>query len=350
MISKINLNGRVNFLIFHKISLERILDLFLLAMFAAPALSVLAVAYVHFILANRGKCSFLYKGERLGREKKPFDIYKIQTLKPGVEKKLKNSVLPFESKMELPMGKFYRHTRIDEIPQLFNVLKGEMSFFGPRPVRRVIYNLNKKTIRGYHKRFRVKPGLIGPAQIILPHSAPKKMRSIINNRYISSPNRIYRNLQLLVIALPLIIINFLSQLGCNLRTYTKLFATTGSLKEKRQSKRFVNHKNTISVSVADSVDLDFTRLKVIDINKQTIAIETSLEMPENEFNLKMAVRAGNRLKMISCTGQTIQKYLPVSKNNKKMKYIVAFKAASPFNQYMIDQYVLKHSIMASIIK
>ena len=69
------------------------------------------------------------------------------------------------------LGKFMRKTRIDEIPQLWNVLKGDMSFVGPRPERPVFVKKFKKQIPFYTQRFSLRPGLTGWAQIRCPYAS-----------------------------------------------------------------------------------------------------------------------------------------------------------------------------------
>ena len=69
------------------------------------------------------------------------------------------------------MGKFMRKTRIDEIPQLYNVLKGDMSFIGPRPERMAFVERLKETIPFYSTRHFIKPGVTGWAQVCYPYGA-----------------------------------------------------------------------------------------------------------------------------------------------------------------------------------
>ena len=73
-----------------------------------------------------------------------------------------------------PFGNFMRKTRIDELPQLWNVIKGEMSFVGPRPEREFFIQQLEKEIPYYNLRHTVKPGLTGWAQVMYPYGASVK--------------------------------------------------------------------------------------------------------------------------------------------------------------------------------
>ena len=72
------------------------------------------------------------------------------------------------------MGKIIRKLRIDELPQLWNVLKGDMSFVGPRPERPFFVEKLKKTIPYYNEKFTVRPGVTGWAQVKYPYGASEK--------------------------------------------------------------------------------------------------------------------------------------------------------------------------------
>ena len=110
-----------------------------------------------------------------------FTLYKFRTMVEGAEKD--RAGLESKNEMEGPvfkikddprvtlLGKFLRKTSIDELPQLLNVLKGEMSFVGPRPERPEFVKELAKEIRFYNERHRTKPGLTGWAQINYPYGA-----------------------------------------------------------------------------------------------------------------------------------------------------------------------------------
>lgn len=107
----------------------------------------------------------LFRQERLGRNMKPFDIYKLRTMVKDAEA-LSGPVLADEDDPRITrVGRVLRRYRIDELPQLFNILRGDMSFVGPRPERSFFVQQYLATIPGYRERYSVKPGATGLAQV-----------------------------------------------------------------------------------------------------------------------------------------------------------------------------------------
>ena len=118
-------------------------------------------------------------------------MYKFRTLPLGAQAKIGGQPLSYKHGMTTPLTKFIRDTRLDELPQLFNILKGEMNYIGPRPVRPEVYEKMCKQIPGYDFRFSVKPGLIGFSQVFTPHSSPKRVRAIIDNQLVAKKRNIF---------------------------------------------------------------------------------------------------------------------------------------------------------------
>lgn len=107
----------------------------------------------------------IYKQKRMTIDDKEFDIYKFRTMIPNAECN-SGPVLASKSDERItPVGRFLRATRLDELPQLFNVLKGDMSVVGPRPERPHFTKIYKKKYGAYRYRSAVKAGLTGLAQI-----------------------------------------------------------------------------------------------------------------------------------------------------------------------------------------
>ena len=136
---------------------------------AASLVGLVVASPVMLIAAIAVRCSsrgpVIFKQERIGLHNKPFRMYKFRTMevqKPSSEEKgwtTKND--PRVTKV----GKFLRRTSIDELPQLFNILKGDMSVVGPRPERPHFVEQFKEEIPRYMVKHQVRPGLTGWAQI-----------------------------------------------------------------------------------------------------------------------------------------------------------------------------------------
>ncbi len=137
-----------------------------------------------------------YKQKRYGKNKKTFWIYKFRTMKVNAE--IEHPVWGKEADPRASkIGRFLRVSHIDELPQLVNVLKGEMSLVGPRPERPYFSNKFKRSIPAYEKRYRVKPGITGWSQINgLRGEGPVGERSDYDNFYIENRSFLF-NLKVL---------------------------------------------------------------------------------------------------------------------------------------------------------
>lgn len=106
-----------------------------------------------------------FKQERVGKNGKLFRIHKFRTMVADAERKT-GPVWALENDPRLTfVGRFLRNSKIDELPQLVNLVKGEMSMVGPRPERPFFVDQFVKTVPGYVRRLEVTPGLTGPAQL-----------------------------------------------------------------------------------------------------------------------------------------------------------------------------------------
>ena len=106
-----------------------------------------------------------YVQNRVGKGGKIFKMYKFRSMVNGAERQCGPVWAKENDPRITPIGRIIRKTRIDELPQLFNVLKGEMSMVGPRPERPEFVATLRQEIPEYTKRLKLKPGLTGLAQV-----------------------------------------------------------------------------------------------------------------------------------------------------------------------------------------
>jgi lipopolysaccharide/colanic/teichoic acid biosynthesis glycosyltransferase len=145
----------------------RVLDVALAALFLMLSLP-LALAVTLAILVTDGRPIF-YRGERVGRAGRVFTMVKFRTLRPDAEARLGpylGEELVRRTQGEVTgLGRWLRAAQLDEIPQFWNVLRGDMSFVGPRPIRPRFFEELAEELPAYWQRLVVRPGLTGLAQV-----------------------------------------------------------------------------------------------------------------------------------------------------------------------------------------
>ncbi len=149
---------------------KRLMDLTIIVIFALPAIAV-ALLVALMIKMSSPRQSVLYFQERVGRFGEVFRIFKFRTMKPGAESETGAVWSPDKDQRITRLGRFFRKYRLDELPQLINVVKGDMSLVGPRPERPEIVEKLAKEIPYYRERENILPGLTGWAQIRYPYGA-----------------------------------------------------------------------------------------------------------------------------------------------------------------------------------
>jgi exopolysaccharide biosynthesis polyprenyl glycosylphosphotransferase len=162
--------GEKNF--YNKI--KRILDII-----SASIILIIACVFTPFIalaIKLEDKGPIFYKHQRIGKNRKPFLLIKFRSMKENSEK---NGAVWAEKQDEriTKTGKFLRKTHLDEIPQMLNILKGDISLVGPRPERPEFIEKLEKEIPYYHIRHLIKPGFTGWAQIKFRYS-----RSVVDSK------------------------------------------------------------------------------------------------------------------------------------------------------------------------
>jgi exopolysaccharide biosynthesis polyprenyl glycosylphosphotransferase len=151
---------------------KRLLDLAAGSLLLLSALPVLALCAAAVKLTSPGP--ILYRQVRVGRAQRPFTLWKLRTMRVDAEAEAVEMLAQPGDPRLTPIGAFLRRFRLDEIPQLVNVLQGAMSLVGPRPERPGFVQRYLKEVPGYAERFSLAPGLTGLAQVNGDyHSSPQ---------------------------------------------------------------------------------------------------------------------------------------------------------------------------------
>lgn len=147
-------------------NIKRGMDL-ILALILMVILSPLALITA-IIIKFESKGPVIFKQTRIGENMKPFRVYKFRSMRLHDPNKHSKYTLNNDTRVT-KFGKFMRKTRIDELPQLWNILKGTMSFIGPRPEWDILTKDYAKQINYYNLRHLIKPGITGWAQVMFPY-------------------------------------------------------------------------------------------------------------------------------------------------------------------------------------
>ncbi len=151
--------------------LKRIFDLciaILLFAFTSPFFLLAAI-----VIRLESVGPIIYTQERVGFKGKIFTLYKFRSMYHDAEKHGAMWAKVNDTRIT-KCGKYMRRLRIDELPQLWNIFKNDMSFIGPRPERAEFVNSFEKNINNYNLRHSIKPGLTGLAQVCYPYAASEE--------------------------------------------------------------------------------------------------------------------------------------------------------------------------------
>ena len=142
----------------------------------------LLIIPISILIKLTSKGPVLFKQKRIGQNKKTFYLFKFRTMRIDTPKDVPTHKLKYPKKWITPMGKFLRKSSLDEVPQLFNILRGEMSIIGPRPAlwnqddliaERDKYNVNQ-----------LRPGVSGWAQINGRDTLPIPVKAKLDGEYV----------------------------------------------------------------------------------------------------------------------------------------------------------------------
>ena len=165
---------------------------------------VMLLTLILIWLSTFGRAPVIYRQTRVGMNGRLFSVIKFRSMRTDAEQNGARMAIRNDARVTR-IGRFIRKTRIDELPQLFNVLKGEMSLVGPRPERPEFVSLFQRSIKGYSLRLQVKPGITGWAQVCGfrgETDIPEKMQARVEHDIYYIENwSVFFDLQILVMTL-----------------------------------------------------------------------------------------------------------------------------------------------------
>lgn len=289
---------------------------------ALPAMAIIAAA----VLVASGR-PILYRGERLGLHRQTFHIYKFRSLVADAEKRLAGSVLPADSGLVTRIGKFLRATRLDELPQLFNILRGDMNVFGPRPVRAAVAELQGRGIAGYERRFAVRPGLLGHTQVFMPHGTSKTIRARYNHILLARKTNARRELAFVIVA-ALFCLGHCMQITAE--------AVTSRFKPRSEGDAAAKRIRGLEIELGQG---RFAPAQVRSITSGGMLISCKAPLPQGDHPATLVLRKASR-------GQArvrlrLSSPVPVAEGPGGNLLRVSYLPESEFGRYLIDRHVLR---------
>jgi len=285
-----------------------------------------------------------YRGVRLGRKREPFTMLKFRTLRVDANRVIGSQLLNHTHDLAIRGGRFLRDTRLDELPQIWNVLRGDMSFIGPRPERLEVYRARCRNIPNYEQRFQERPGLIGIAQLCTPHGTDKRYRTLIDNAAI-------RRRKSQTSALGIVVYTITVVLGrAFLRSAQHLY---WDLFQKRLLGRYCEERKLRRVSPPAAVAWFLPQCaefplhaRVLDMNEHAMLIACDGELGETRalevrLDLPLARRDGRRR---ICNARCQAHVTQLRHCRGLAAVVLEYRPSTPRSHYMIHQYFLRASL------
>ncbi|WP_306391369.1 TIGR03013 family XrtA/PEP-CTERM system glycosyltransferase [Telluria beijingensis] len=190
---------------FARTFMKRCFDLACSLMILLVAFPIMVLAAIAVWLEDRGPV--FYSQERIGKDGKVFRVHKFRSMHADAEKGGKPQWAAQNDPRVTRVGNFMRKTRIDELPQIFNVFRGEMSFVGPRPERAYFVEQLIEVVPYYNVRHSVKPGITGWAQVRYGYgsSAEDALQKLQYDLYYVKNNSLFLDILILINTLKVVL-------------------------------------------------------------------------------------------------------------------------------------------------
>lgn len=324
---------------------ERMLAGLLIALLS-PLLLVIALLVRLFVGAP-----VIYTGDRLGLHKKIFRVRKFRTLPPQSQNRLGALLFSESEEVIPPLARFLRESRLDELPQILNILRGEMRFFGPRPERPEIYDRVLQTGHNDHVyalRFQSPPGLIGVSQVLTPHSSPKQLRARLDRRYVLGARK--PGVGFLVWVIFSLMRRFVALSAKYIWHNLILLRVRQGQNEKRAQER-IRKSNAFLDFVNPRTNEVLARGRIMDMNRDFLRARfdaplswTYLLSHHARVRVHLQRDGCERFKTARCRAE-VEEVLPARDDTGHTDYLLSYEAESQLNRYIIDQYFLNQSII-----
>ena len=329
--------------------LMRFLNLSIALMLFVPAVILIALVYLfRMVYERRLPDQFLYAGERLGLHRKLYTIYKIRTLKTDASFEQQGVILPPGSGRELRFGVFLRDSRLDELPQLWNVIRGDMNLVGPRPMRPCVYQELVKTMPHCDVIFLVKPGLTGYSQFLTPSHTPRRIRIAIDSHFVRSGSHPLGELLLIVWTATMVVNQTVKSFGRLMGVKWILFQKYRSGREQRKLHRHRPHYAWIQMADMHFTVKDSPLIAIYDIDYRALSFVSAETLDVNvplHFYLigHKHCRTGPE-KRARCRGYVSKQYPVPGRSDDVRRYVVFYEPVSEFQRYMVDHYILHETV------
>jgi exopolysaccharide biosynthesis polyprenyl glycosylphosphotransferase len=165
-------------------AVKRVFDVAASAAMLVLSLPILLPAALAVVATSRG--GVLYRQERVGKDGRPFQLWKLRTMRRGAEGPEGEVLSSPGDPRVTPIGRWLRALRVDEIPQLWNVIAGDMSLVGPRPERPEFTRRFAESVSGYRLRLSARPGLTGLAQVSGDYSTEPEIKLRYDLAYLNN--------------------------------------------------------------------------------------------------------------------------------------------------------------------
>lgn len=300
----------------------------------------------------------LYFGDRMGRNKAPFRLIKFRTLPKNAEKQLGAETAVGEQHQ---MCSFFtlalRSSRFDELPQLINILRGDMSFVGPRPVRAGRYEYVKRTLSPVHfsmyeRRFTIRPGLIGYPALLAPHDCPFEYHARMDSMLFRKGKLQLREyLRLIVVTIFAVSAKFLRDLWEIVRDAFLLKVVLRKSTARRGYIRVACRRSSLSLwpTVTTKTPPETIECVIRDISEEYVRIGCPVRLDPDEiygFRARITLRSTGKMRTRSfLAAATFAQQRPESEDDPMTDCVMKFVPERPIDIFRLKKYFLRKSIL-----